>query len=344
MALNADLRAIALTDSPKRNRPLEEVGVETAFSPHALIGRRLAHKAAASITVPEGTRVGDDVEVQELLVRRGSPLHGVEIRDTRLFEHPRLTIVAGWFDGELRLPPEPTDRLTPNSVLVVVGPADAIADVRERLSGVRSTREHSDVVVGAGHGGRAAVDALPDDVSVTTVAIEDREDVDVVVDVGDPETLVAAGIEEASALVVTIDDDATALLATALARSLADEIEVLVRVTAAEKVRIAFEAGADYALSVQRPTARLLARQLHGKDVISPVGGIRLVRADADPFEGESLAGVNRGTESGWVAVGVERDGAFLVDETTRIGPDDTVLVAGTDEMIQSFELETSGL
>jgi Trk K+ transport system NAD-binding subunit len=256
MALNADLRAIALTDSPKRNRPLEEVGVETAFSPHALIGRRLAHKAAASITVPEGTRVGDDVEVQELLVRRGSPLHGVEIRDTRLFEHPRLTIVAGWFDGELRLPPEPTDRLTPNSVLVVVGPADAIADVRERLSGVRSTREHSDVVVGAGHGGRAAVDALPDDVSVTTVAIEDREDVDVV---GDPETLVAAGIEEASALVVTIDDDATALLATALARSLADEIEVLVRVTAAEKVRIAFEAGADYALSVQRPTARLLA-------------------------------------------------------------------------------------
>jgi len=341
--LNPDLRVVALTESTDRNRALERAGVDTAVVPHALIGRRLAHKATASVTVPEGMPVGEDVELREVLVRRNSPLHGVEVGETPFVDHPRLTLVAGWFDGELRLPPGRTDRLTPNTVLVVAGPEDVVDDVQAELSGVRSAREQTDVlVVGTGEGGRAAAAALPDDISVTTVDVEDCEGVDVVGDAGDPETLTAAGIDGKTALIVTVDDDASALLATALARSLADDIEILARVIDTDKVRTAFSAGADYVLSIQRVTARLLAREVYGEDVVSPVSQIRLVRADGARFAGQSIAEANRGAGTGWVVVGVERDGAFRTAGTTRIGGGDDVLVAGTDGMIRAFERETA--
>ncbi len=341
--LNEDLRVVSLTESMKQNRALERIGVDTVVSPHVLIGQRLAHKATTSVTIPEGTSIGGDVEIRELLVRRGSPLHGTEVRESPFFDHPSLTLVAGWFDGDLRLPPSPTDQLRRNTVLIVAGPKDAIDDVREEVSGMRSTREHSNVVVaGTGEGGRAVTDALPDDVSTTTIDVDDHEGVDVVGDVGDPETLTEAGIADATALVVTVDDDATALLTIAVARSITDDIEILARVTDDDKVRTAFSAGADYVLSIQRATARLLAREVYGEDVISPVSQIRLIRTDAGRFAGQSIAGANQGSETGLVVIGIERNGTCQTEETAHIETGDTVLLAGTDEMIQEFERETA--
>ena len=340
--LNEDLRVVCVTDSDRQNRALQQIGVDTAFAPHALLGRRLAHKATAAVSMPEGTPIGEDVTVRELLVRRDSPLHGVAIRDTPFYEHPRLTLIAGWFDGNLELPPAPEERLRPNSVLVVAGPESVVDDVREQVSGVRSAREHSEIVIaGAGEGGQAAVTALPDSVSTTTIDLEDGDAVDVVGDVGEPDTLLEAGIREATALIVTVDDDATALMAIALARSLTDEIEILARVTEENKVRTAFSAGGDYVLSNQRATARLLAREVYGEDVVSPIGQIRMVRMPAAPFAGETIEAANAGAE-GWAVVGFWRDGEFRTDETRRIDADDDVLVAGTDEEVQRLEREVA--
>jgi Trk K+ transport system NAD-binding subunit len=338
---NPDLRVVCLTESPGRNRALEQAGVDLAISPHALVGRRLAHKAAAPLSFPDAVPVGD-VEIREMLVRRDSRLHGATVAETPFFDHPRLALVAGWFDGDLRLPPAPTDRLASNTVLVVAGPADAMDEVRDAVSGVRSARRHTDVVVaGYGEGGEAAADALSGDVSVTTVEVKDRPGVDVVGDVGDPETLLAAGVEDATALVVTVDDDATALLAVALARSLTDDLEILARVTDAEKAGTAFAVGADYALSVQRTTAPLLARKIHGEDVLSPVSQIRLVRTDADRVAGRTLdevAGARRRAGSPSASSATARS----TRAARRASTGDAVLVAGTDEMIREFERETA--
>jgi len=341
--LNGDLRVVSLTESDRRNRALREIGVDTAFAPHALVGRRLAHKATAAVSMPEGTSLGEDVTVRELLVRRDSPLHGVAIRETPFYEHPRLTLIAGWFDGDLKLPPAPENRLSPNTVLAVAGPESVIDEVRQDVSGVRSAREHSDVVIaGAGEGGRAAVTALPDGVSTTMIDIHEGEAVDVVGDAGEPKTLLDAGIDDATALIVTVDDDATALMAIALARSLTEELEILARVTDDVKVRTAFSAGADYVLSNQRATARLLAYEVYGEDVVSPIGQIRMVRMEATPFAGQRIEAANAGAATGWVVVGVWRDRQFRTDETLRIDGDDDALVAGTDEEIRTLESEAA--
>ena len=337
---NEDLRVISFTESTRRKSALAEVGVDRSVAPHALIGQRLAEKATMPVGVDERSG-GDEVDIREILVRRDSPLHGVRVRDSPIVHHPNLTLIAGWFDGELRLPPSLDDELTPNTVLVVAGPEGEIDEVTDEVAGVRSRRvavPSTIVVAGAGEGGTAAVDALPPDVSATTIDELEERNPDVVGDVTEPDTLREAGIDDASALVVTVDDDSTALLTVAMARSISDEIEILVRVTDGEKARTAFRAGADYVLSIQRVCARLVASEVHGERVVNPTSQIRLVRADAGPFAGESLADARRDVDRGWTVLGVSRDGTVHTDEQTIIEAGDEVFVAGSDDAIQRFE------
>ena len=337
---NEDLRVISFTESRRRKAALTEVGVDRSVAPHALIGQRLAEKATTPITVDDHSD-SDEVDIREVLVRRDSSLSDVRVGDSPVANHPNLTLVAGWFDGELHLSPSPDERLTPNTVLVVAGPVSELDEISSEVAGARSRRVASPsqvIVAGFGEGGAEAVDSLPTDVSVTTIDHSEATGADVVGDVTEPETFREAGIDDASALIVTVDHDSTALLTIAVARSLASDVEILARVTDAEKASAAFRAGADYVLSIQRVSARLVAAEVHGERVLDPTSQIRLVRADAGPLTGESLGDPRRVPARGWTVVGVSRDGTVHTDERTTIEPGDDVIVAGSDDAIKQFE------
>ncbi|WP_248517669.1 potassium channel family protein [Salinarchaeum laminariae] len=360
LELNEELRVVSFTESTRRKAALAEVGVDRSVAPHALIGQRLAEKATTPVALGRGTGGGSDtgadategptdgVGIREILIRRDSPLHGVRIGDSPLANHPDLTLVAGWLDGHLQVPPAPTSRLTPNAVLVVAGPENEIDELVGEVSAVRSPmdRVHPRVIVaGLGEGGRAAVDVLPEEVAVTTVDQTAERKPDVVGDVTEPDVLESAGIEDASALVVTVDDDATALLTIAMARALSTDVEILARVTESEKAAAAFRAGADYVLSIQRVSARLVAAEVHGERVVDFASQIRVVRVDGAPFHGERLGDL-RGVEDGpdgaddsnWTVVGLVRDGEVRTDEGETVREGEEVIVAGSDEAIQTFE------
>lgn len=344
--INEDLRVISFTESTRRKAALREIGVDRSVAPHALIGQRLAEKATMPVTFERGSK-GNAIEIREVLVRRDSSLHGIQVGDSPVANHPSVTVIAGWFDGELRLPPAPDERLTLNTVLVVAGPADEIDELTNEVAGVQSRQivDHSRIIVaGYGEGGHAAVDALPADTSVTTVDESVDTNADIVGDITEPETLQQAEIATASALIVTVDDDSTALLTVAMARSLSSEIEILARVTDAEKVKAAFRAGADYVLSTQRVSARLVAGEVHGERVMDPTSQIRLVRVEATPFVGESLADARLNTERGWTIVGVSRGGTVHTDEYITIEADDEVFIAASDNAIQEFEQTVDGV
>ncbi|MFC6836696.1 NAD-binding protein [Halomarina ordinaria] len=343
--LNDEARLLCLTETQRRREALERIGADRVVCPSALIGRRLAEKATTTFDLaPSVDGFDDDTVVRELVVRRGGALDGTRVGETAVAAAPELTLVAAWVDGELRLPPRPTDRLTPDAVLVVVGPASSLESADEGVAGVRSPRRHTSVVVaGVGQAGSTAVERFPDEVDVVTVDVEDGPDADVVGDASEAATLREAGLEDATALVVALDDDDDALLTTAIGRSLTDDIEILVRVSDAENVPKAFDAGADYALSEQRTTARTLATEVHRESVVHPVGQVRFIRVDGENFADESLADADDRSGSGRVLVGVERNGALHTDETTTIRLDDTVVVAGTDEMLHDFEHDAVG-
>jgi Trk K+ transport system NAD-binding subunit len=342
-ALRPDVDVVALTDDSDLRDVLLGVGADTVRSPHAVVGQRLGEKAGAAFgrALGDAVALGPDVEVVERLVPHDSDLVGTTLREARLRERSGATVVGAWIDGRLSLPPDPDAVLRANTVLVVLGRPEAVEALGELTRPTRPVGRRGRVVVlGGGEVGSAARAAVADaGVDVTTVDREAGETVDVVGDACDAETLRAAGVDEADAVVVCLPDDTAALLATATVRSLDPTVEVLVRVNDTDTAARALRAGADYVLSVPRVSARMVVGDLRGEDVLEPASQVRLVRVDAAPFAGRTLAESGIAEATGCRVIAVERGGDVTAppDPARPLGAADRLTVVGTDAAVRTF-------
>ncbi|WP_058828375.1 NAD-binding protein [Haloferax sp. Q22] len=338
-----DIDVIALTDDSRMEEVLRTVGADTVLSPHGVLGHRLAEKAVASFSseLRDTIELGGDTRLMELPVSESSELVGRSIRETRVRERTGANIVGAWIDGELQLPPSPDAVVRPNTVLLVSGEEAALKNLSEFTRPPRSFTGHERfVLVGLGEVGRAAKSVIEESSGeVVTVDVEDRPGVDIVGDGGDREVLLAAGVESAGAIIIGVPDDSIALLTTVLAQSINPEIEVLVRVGDAEATQKAFSAGADYVLSVPRVSARMVAKELRGEDVLAPASQIRLVRVPSTPFSGSTLGNSRIYEQTGCRVIAIEDgDGQTVsVDPQWQFSGDERITIVGGDEAVQKF-------
>jgi len=342
-SVRSDVEVISLTDDSDMREILLDTGADTVLSPHGVLGRRLAEKAVSSLgaELTDTVDLGGDIELTEVPVQHGSRLVGTRIRNSRIREETGANVVGAWIDGELQLPPDPDAVIRQNTVLLVSGAHDALEAFGDVSRPTRGIRDHDRVVLaGYGEVGGAAR-AVVADAGIETVAIDvaEREGVDIVGDASAEAVLHEAGIDEADAVIVGLPDDSAGLLTTVLARSLDRDIEILVRVSDPDATRKALSAGADYVLSVPRVSARMVARELRGEDVLAPASQVRLVRVSAAPFAGSTLAGSGIAEETGCRVVAVEDETGFTgsVDPTREFTGDERLVVVGTDEAVQRF-------
>ncbi|MEF8757942.1 MAG: NAD-binding protein [Halobacteriales archaeon] len=342
-SLRDDVEVIALTDDSGMADVLENAGADTVLSPHGVLGHRLAEKAVAAYRgdVTDTIDLGADIEVTEIPVHQGSELTGLRIRDSNVRERTGANVIGAWIDGELQLPPDPDAVISQNTVLLVTGGHGALTELSEFTRPAHTFEEHERIVVaGAGEVGQAARSVIEDaGIEVVSIDVADRPDVDVVGDAGSAETLERAEIEDAGALIVGVPDDSTALLATVLARSIAPEIEILVRVHDTDATRKALSGGADYVLSVPRVSARMVARELRGEAVLSPASQIRLVRAPARPFAGDTIAESGIFEKTGCRVIAIEDESGIddTVNPHRRLTGDEQLTLVGTDEALRAF-------
>jgi Trk K+ transport system NAD-binding subunit len=342
-SLRPDIEVIALTDDSDMREILLETGADTVLSPHGVLGNRLATKAISSLDseLTDAIDLGSDIELMEVPVHPGSRLIGTRIRESRIREETGATIVGVWIDGDLQLPPDPDALIRQNTVLLVLGEHDQLESFSDYTRPARTLRGHERVVLaGFGEVGQAALSVI-DDAGVETVTIdtEERAGVDLVGDAATEDCLREAGVESAGALVVGLPDDSAALLTTVLARSLTDDIEILVRVSETGATRKALSAGADYVLSVPQVSARMVASELRGEDVLAPASQIRLVRVPAEPLAGSTLAesGVYERTGCRVIAIEDETGTSGATDPGYRFDGNERITVVGTDDAVQEF-------
>ncbi|MFW5896221.1 MAG: potassium channel family protein [archaeon] len=342
-SLRDDVEVIALTDDSDMADVLRNAGADTVLSPHGVLGHRLAEKAVAAYRtdLTDTIDLGADIEVTEIPVHPGSELNGIRIRDSNVRERTGANVIGAWIDGELQLPPDPDAVISQNTVLLVTGGHGALTELTEFTRPARTFEEHDRIVVaGMGEVGRAARSVIEEaEIEVVSIDAVDRPDVDVVGDAGTAETLERAEIEDAGALIVGVPDDSTALLATVLARSMAPEIEILVRVHDTDATRKALSGGADYVLSVPRVSARMVARELRGEAVLSPASQIRLDRVPARPFAGDTIAESRIFEKTGCRVIAVEDESGIddTIDPHRRLTGDEQLTLVGTDEAVRAF-------
>ncbi|WP_248895601.1 potassium channel family protein [Haloplanus halobius] len=342
-SVRSDVDIIALTDDSDMRSVLLETGADSVLSPHGVLGHRLAEKAVSSFSseLTDTIDLGADMEVAEIPVAQGSQLLGTRIRNSNVRERTGANIIGAWIDGELQLPPDPDAIIRPNTVLLVSGSHEAMEALSEFTRPARGVRSHDRIVLaGQGEVGQAARSVVDESgIESITIDIEDGDDIDVVGDAGSKETLREAGVETADAIIIGLPDDSTALLTTVLARSLNANIEILARVSDTDATRKALSAGADYVLSVPRVSARMVARELRGEDVLAPASQIRIVRVSAEPLAGTTLADSGIYEETGCRVIAVE-DGegpSGRIDPHRQFTGDERITIVGSDESIQRF-------
>jgi len=339
-----DVRIVSVVEEPGRSRYHELAGADAVLSPRPLLGESLARKVTTDVTTDlEGAvEVGEDFEIVELPVHRGSEVAGSTLAASGLRERASVNVIGAWFDGEFESPPDPASVIEAGTVLLVTGREDQIEQLADLTrTQVRRHARGETVVVGHGEVGQTVTDVF-DGAGLDYTVVDQREgpDVDIVGDATDPEVLDRAGIAEARSVILAIPDDTAAEFATLVVRDVSREVEVIARAEEAESVNKMYRAGADYVLSLATVSGRMIASAvLEGEDVISLDTQVEVVRTRAPGLAGRTLGDADVRARTGCTVVAVERNGTVYTD----LGPEfeiergDEVIVAGPDRATNRF-------
>jgi len=342
-SVQPDVEIITLTDDSSLADIFEKTGADSVLSPHSVLGHRLAEKVVSTLRTELGDAVelGEDIELTEVSIERGSALDGVTIRNSGIREETGANVVGAWIDGELELPPDPDAVIRENSVLLVAGEHEALEELSEFSRSVTPFKRPDRVVLaGSGEVGGAAEQVLEDaGIETVTVDYDEATDPDVVGDAGERAVLENAGVSDAGAILVCVPDDSQNLLAAVQAQAINPDIEVLFRANEMATVTKAFRAGADYVLAVPQVSARMVARELRGEDVLAPASQIRVIRVPAMPFAGETIESAGISERTGCRVVAIENDSGMTtqIDPGRELDAGDRLVLVGTDNAVQQF-------
>lgn len=337
------VQVVGFVEDPSLSRYLRYAGADRVLSPNAILGRSLADKVTSAVTAELGdtVEIGDDFEIVEMPIQRRSELDGVTLAESGIREETGVNVVGAWFEGDFVAAPDPHREIDRRTILLVAGDHKSLEALKDlTLSEARQHEQGGVIVGGYGEVGSAVVNILEDtEVATTVVDVEDHAGVDVVGDVTDEETLRAAGIDEANALILALGDDTSTIFGTLVGRELATDVEIICRANESESAPKLYAAGADYVLSLANVSGRMLASAILGEDVMTLDKQVDIVRTDAPDLVGWTLSDAEVRARTGCTVVAVERDG----DVRTDLGPDfrveeaDTLIIAGTDRDIARF-------
>ncbi|WP_338741140.1 potassium channel family protein [Haloplanus salilacus] len=341
-----DVPVITLVEDAELARYHRAAGVDEVLSPRQLLGSSLARRVPTVVAGDaETVALGEEFELVELTVAPESDLCGRTFADAGLRERFGVNVIGTWVDGDFRTPVDPYERLAGGMRLLAVGEAEAVDRLRRATGATVHEFAASGRIVLAGHGdsGAAAHEALVrSGARPTVIDAEDGDDIDVVGDTRDPAVLREAGIENSSALILTVGDDTTAILTTLIARELNPELHIFVRANEEANVEKLYRAGGEYVQSLATVSGRMLASTVfEDEEVLAYDQRVNVVRFPAGELAGHTVAERAVRAETGCTVVAVERDGETITGfdpETFTIESGDGVVVVGTDEATTRFE------
>ena len=239
---------------------LELAGADHVLELGQLLGREMASRVLGSTgRVHAIGTIGDTIIAEA--AARGTELVGKLLGEAVEMQRSRARILAVLRKGRLRAM-TPDLRITDGTVLVLAGTAEDLAQYDEQFQS-REVSEEPVVILGGGRVGRAASRALSDEGVPNTIVelepgrvensysvLEGTASYAVVHgDAADQRILRRAGLEHASAVLVTPRDDDLNVYLTLFCRRLRPGLQVVSRATYERNVATLYRTGADGVLS-----------------------------------------------------------------------------------------------
>jgi len=349
--IDPDMRVVTLVEDPALATYHRLAGANEVLSPRQLVGESLARQVPSVMrtTIAEGVPIGGEIKLVELKVEPDGELFGKTVRDLLDQGGHGTDVIGAWKDGHFTSPLPDGFVLGAGVRLLVAGPSTRIQALRDEAAATLGyAPPRSVLIAGYGRAGKAAASVLAEtSASVTVLDRKESDRVDVVGDVRDPEALVEAGVKDATAAILTVDDDTTAILAVLVMRDLNPDLDIIVRANKEADEQKLYRAGANYVQSLATVSGRMLASTvLDDEEVLTFEQQVEIVKLPAGRLAGNTLAEAEVQAETGAVVLAVDRNDETHVDidpTTFDIEEGDVLVIAGTTDSILRFETRYHG-
>lgn len=342
---NTDTKAkvIAILRDESMKVYYDLAGADFTIAPRQLVGKSLATQVPA-VSINDSVEIDSNIEIVEIDIEEGSELCNQILNRTDLHLEYNINIIGAWVKGEFQSPIKVDLKLSSDTRLLVAGRSSDLENLTEKAEAkTRDFIRNKVLILGYGQSGQAVAEVLRGtSVSVRIVDIEEKDGVDIIGDVRDPEVLRDLGIEEASAIIITIRDDTAALFSTLMSRSMNSKANIIVRANDKDDVQKLYQAGADYVQSLATVSGRMLASCIFEDETsIAANKQINLIQLPVGSLAGSTLAESDVRAKTGCTILATIRNGKKITSidpNDFKFKSNDEVIVAGTDESTQNFE------
>lgn len=317
---------VATADSPDAIDVLQLAGGDHVLHLGDLLGASFARR-----TLAPQARSREISRFQDLVIAEAAaadtPLVGRTLAELDLRQQVGVSIVAIWERGVLHMA-RPDLRIGESSVLVLVGREEQLEAYDALFPDLPTAAGEPDnghvVILGGGRVGRATRRALAE-VGISATIVErdpDRirdESSYVLGDAADRAVLERAGIDAATAVVITTHDDAMNIYLTIYCRRLRPDTEILGRVNIDRNLSTMHRAGADVVLSYASIGAAEAWNLLRAGSVLLLAEGLLVFRvAISEALAARPLADLDIPAHTGCSVVGTVDEAGHT---TTTIDP-----------------------
>ena len=320
---------IAVASEPEHAELLRLSGANQVIPLARILGRYLGIRATTCGAMAHILDSFGSLQIAEIPVH-GTPFAGRTLGEAQIRQRSGLSVIGIWERGSLTKP-ERDALLTEQSLLVLAGTKAQLAAL-EYLTGEAPEDE---LIFILGHGRIGCASATFLDRKPIPFILIDREpsltcDAHVVVygDATVRQTLRQAGIERASGIIVTTNDDSINIFLTLACRHLHPHIRIVARANGEENVDQLYTAGADFVVSNASVGANILGNLLEHKESAFLSEGIAVFRRPLPPaMAGKTIAETRLRPLTGCSIVAIEYPDS---DDAVVSPPPETVLQMGT--------------
>lgn len=296
---------------------LELAGCDEVLQLGELLGRAVARRVLGRDGRSQVIGELGDLRIAEATATHPE-LVGRTLRRTEVRERANVHVVGTWERGTYQ-PAGPETLVEDGTVLVLAG-SDRQLEAYDAAYGIPGLGVSPVIVIGGGRVGRAAGRVLAEAgfpyklVEKRADRVSDAEH-HVQGDAADLAVLEAAGIREASAVLITTHEDDVNVYLTIYCRRLRPDIQVISRANADRNVATLHRAGADAVLSYASLGASAIWNALGLDDTVVLAEGLEVVRVPVPTaVAGRTLAQSEIRGRTGCTVVAVTDGGALTVN------------------------------
>ena len=339
---NENVPIICTADSPDSVDILKMAGARLVLQLPDMLGKSLARRTIGGDRKANVIGTFDELVIAEAPAT-GTPLVGKTLAESRLREVAGITVIGVWDRGQFSIP-GPGTLITTTMVLVIAGSEEQMAKYEEIMCIYQVSIQHA-VIIGAGRVGAAVASSLGErDIDYIIVDKDQdmlfRDKEFVIGNAADIETLKMAGIDKASAAIITTHDDATNIYLTKYCRGLRPDMQIISRANVDRNVSTLHRAGADFVMSYASLGANAIYNYLESSEIVMLAEGIDIFKRKipAELF-GKTILQSRLRQETGCSVVAIRSNGGMTInpDPSTKFERDGEIVLIGSAEAEKKY-------